>query len=112
MQKRRGLLQNTIWLYVVTGVKLVAPLVTLPYLTRALSIGAYGTVSYVKAYCTYVQLLIDFGFLLSATSQIVMARNDMGTIGSLLSVPPWLVSSYLCFAVTPCSLFCIFFHAS
>lgn len=84
MQKRRGLLQNTIWLYVVTGVKLVAPLVTLPYLTRVLSIGAYGTVSYVKAYCTYVQLLIDFGFLLSATSQIVMARNDMGRIGSIV----------------------------
>lgn len=80
---RQGLLQNTIWLYIVTGVKLIAPLVTLPYLTRVLSMGAYGTVSYVKAYCTYVQLLIDFGFLLSATRQIVIADGDLRKIGAV-----------------------------
>lgn len=86
MSKRenQSLLQNTIWLYVLTGVKLVAPLVTLPYLTRVLSMGAYGTVSYVKAYCTYVQLLIDFGFILSATRQIVIAKGDLRRIGEIV----------------------------
>lgn len=82
--KKKGLLQNTIWLYVVTGVKLVAPLVTLPYLTRVLSIETYGAVSYVKAYCTYVQLLLDFGFLLSATRQIVMVHDELSRIGLIV----------------------------
>lgn len=84
INKKKGLLQNTVWLYVVTGVKLVAPLVTLPYLTRVLSIETYGAVSYVKAYCTYVQLLLDFGFLLSATKQIVIAHDDLSRIGSIV----------------------------
>lgn len=75
------LLKNTFYLYLVTVVKLVAPLITLPYLTRVLSVSAYGTVSFVKAYCTYVMLFIDFGFLLSATKNIVQCKNDAAKIG-------------------------------
>ena len=52
------------------------PLVTLPYLTRMLSVDVYGSVAYVKAYMSYVQLVLDFGFLLSATKDIALAKNN------------------------------------
>lgn len=79
----RTLLKNTIYLYIVTVIKIVAPLATLPYLTRVLSVDGYGTVSFVKAYCSYVQLLIDFGFLLSATKSIAEAFGDKHSIGRI-----------------------------
>lgn len=52
------------------------PLITLPYLTRMLSIDMYGSVAYIKAYMSYVQLVLDFGFLLSATKDIALAKNN------------------------------------
>ena len=47
--------------------KMLFPLLTLPYLTRVLSTDCYGSVVYVKSVTTYLQLLVDFGFVLSAT---------------------------------------------
>lgn len=56
--------------------KMLFPLLTLPYLTRVLSTDCYGSVVYVKSVTTYLQLLVDFGFVLSATKSIVQARED------------------------------------
>jgi PST family polysaccharide transporter len=64
-------------------VKLVFPLLTLPYLTRTLSIDAYGVVIYVKALIVYVQLIVDNGFLLSATKQIVFVAGDKEKTGRI-----------------------------
>ena len=51
-------------------------IITLPYLTRVLSVPGYGVVSYVKAIMQYMQLIVDFGFLLSGTKDIVMVQGD------------------------------------
>jgi len=64
-------------------VKLVFPILTLPYLTRKLSTNAFGIVTYVKALMVYVQLIIDYGFLLSATKEIVFVANDKEKIGRI-----------------------------
>ena len=48
----------------------------LPYLTRTMSTEAYGVVAYVKTVMTYMQVIVDFGFTLSATKDIVKARED------------------------------------
>lgn len=78
---KNRLLSNTLSLYILTIVKMVFPLITLPYLTRILSVEAYGSVAYTKAYMSYVQLVLDFGFLLSATKNIALARGtDEGRI--------------------------------
>lgn len=69
------LVKNTSYLYLITIIKILFPLLTLPYLTRILSIDTYGMVAYVKAYMAYVILLLDFGFLLSATGDIAKAEN-------------------------------------
>ena len=74
--KTKRLVKNTMFLYIMTFVKLVLPLITLPYLTRVLSKDAYGVVSYVKSCMAYVQLIIDCGFILSATKEVVEIFNS------------------------------------
>ena len=63
-------------LYGMSIAKIVFPLLTLPYLTRVLSVESYGVVSYVKAVMQYMQLGVDFGFMLSGTRDIVKEKND------------------------------------
>lgn len=72
----KKLIQNTLLLYLMTGAKLILPLITLPYLTRVLSTEGYGVVVYVKSIMSYVQLIIDFGFILSATKDIITILNN------------------------------------
>ncbi|MEY8677303.1 oligosaccharide flippase family protein [Granulimonas faecalis] len=82
--KEHGLVKNTVYLYLLTAAKIVGPLITLPYLTRVLSVPSYGLVAYVRAYSTYMQLLLDFGFLLSATKAIALASGDCTVIGRIV----------------------------
>lgn len=78
------LFKNTVHLYILTIVKMIFPLLTLPYLARVLSKDAYGVVTYVKTWMQYVQLLIDFGFILSTTKLIVENINDKKIIGRII----------------------------
>lgn len=76
---------NTTMLYLHTIAKLVFPLITLPYLTRVLSKDVYGTVSYVKALMSYVQLVIDFGFIYSAVKDIVKINGKKEETDRIIS---------------------------
>ena len=73
---KSNVIKNTMMLYGMSIAKIVFPLLTLPYLTRVLSVESYGVVSYVKAVMQYMQLVVDFGFMLSGTKDIVNAKND------------------------------------
>mgnify|MGYP004472239659 FL=1 len=73
---RIKILKNIIFLYGLSIAKIIFPLLTLPYLTRVLSVDCYGVVAYVKAMMQYMQITVDFGFMLSGTKDIVNARDD------------------------------------
>ncbi len=79
--KNNNMINNTIMLYLMTVAKIIFPLITLPYLTRILSVDSYGVVSFVKSYMVYIQLVVDFGFSLSSVKDIVEANNDKKRIG-------------------------------
>lgn len=79
-EQKKTLINNTIMMYVLSIAKLVIPLVSLPYLTRVLSVECYGSVAFVKNIVTYFQILVDFGFLLSATKDIVNIMKDKGAV--------------------------------
>ena len=59
-KQSKTLVNNTIMMYLMTIAKLVVPLISLPYLTRVLSVDCYGTVSFVKSLMSYFQIFIDF----------------------------------------------------
>lgn len=73
---RNKILKNTFSLYAMNIAKLIIPLIILPYLTRVLTKDCYGIVSYVKAVMGYMQLIVDFGFMLSGTNDIIHAKSD------------------------------------
>lgn len=107
--KEKKVVGNTIMLYIMTIAKLIFPLLTLPYLTRILTEETYGFVSYVKSCMTYIQLIVDFGFILSSVKDIVKANGDNEKIGIItgntflskffLSILSGLVLVVMCFTI-------------
>ena len=82
--KNKKILGNTMILMIFQVAKILFPFITLPYLTRVLTTETYGCVSYVKTTMTYMQLFVDFGFVLSATKDIVKARDDQDKVGLIV----------------------------
>lgn len=76
MKRERRIFRNTLMLIIFNIAKIVFPFVTLPYLTRVFTTDTYGTVAYVKTVMSYMQIIVDFGFVLSATKDIVKIKND------------------------------------
>lgn len=72
----KRMIKNSTMMFIMNLAKMVFPFITLPYLTRVLSTNAYGTVAYVKTMMSYMQIIVDFGFALSATRDIVQAKSD------------------------------------
>ena len=82
-KNKKGVAFNVAMLYIMNIAKLVFPLITLPYLTRVLTVDCYGVVSYVKATMVYAQLVVDFGFMLSGVKAITEAREDIERVGRI-----------------------------
>lgn len=74
--KKSRIVNNTIMLMIFNISKLVFPFITLPYLTRVFTTGTYGVVTYAKTVMNYMQIFVDFGFVLSATKDIVKCLGD------------------------------------
>ena len=79
------IVKNTSMLYLLNVAKMIFPFLTFPYLTRVLSVDGYALVMYVRALMQYMQIWVDFGFMLSATKHIVNAGKNMEKIGHLVS---------------------------
>lgn len=84
MNEEKKATKNIIMLYGLNLAQLVLPLATLPYLTRVLSVSGYGAVSYVKAVMVYMTLIIEFGFILSGTKEVVDASNNTKRLGKIM----------------------------
>lgn len=80
-EKEKRIAKNTSMLLLLNIAKLVFPFITLPYLTRVMSTEYYGIVAYVKAVMSYLQIIVDFGFLLSATKKVVEAKENREILG-------------------------------
>lgn len=71
-------------LYVMSVAKLIFPLLTFPYLARVLSKDANGFYTYVKSCMNYMELIVEFGFILSSVKDIVKADGDAKRIGEIV----------------------------
>ncbi len=79
------LIKNASMLYLLNAAKIIFPLLTFPYLTRVLSVEGYAVMAYVKAVMAYMYIWVDFGFVLSATKNIVKAENSPKKINQIVS---------------------------
>jgi len=83
--QRKSLLNNTIMLTLLTGSNYVFGLMSVPYLTRVLGPETYGFIGLGNAFYTIVQLVLDFGFLLSGTLEIAKCDGDHERIQRVFS---------------------------
>lgn len=75
--KKKALIKNTFFLYVMSLSSQIISLFTVPYQTRVLSPEVYGAVGFVVSIMTVVNLFFGFGFLYSATQEIAQDTKDI-----------------------------------
>lgn len=68
-----------------TATSYIFSFVTLPYLTRVLGPEVYGRIGFGTAFYNYAYLIIDFGFILSATAEIARAERDMSKVSRIMT---------------------------
>ena len=73
---RGKLAQNAMALYGVTIANAILPLVTVPYLARVLGPGAWGLVLFAQTAAVWPAMLVEFGFVYSATREVARHAND------------------------------------
>ena len=69
-------LKNGIWLYLLQIFNTVVPLLTLPYITRILGKNQYGVFSIALNIVSYLQVLVEYGFAMSATRKVALNNSD------------------------------------
>lgn len=89
ISSKKKLLSNTIMLYLLTFSTYLFAFITIPYQTRVLGPEVFGVVGLAMAVMIFVQLFIDFGFLLYATAEVSKHRKDTKTIISIYSSVTW-----------------------
>lgn len=83
--ENRTLARNTVMLFILTFSNYVFNFITIPYQTRILQPEVFGNISFAMSAATYFQLLIDFGFIISATEDVSKAREDKSKISEILT---------------------------
>jgi polysaccharide transporter, PST family len=79
------LVHNILTLYGVHFVNYLLPLVTVPYLARVLGPAHWGLLAFAQAFSQYLNLIIEYGFNLSATREVSRFRENKTKLADLLS---------------------------
>ena len=85
MVKLTQVKKNTFWLAIFQLAKMVFPFLILPILTRRLSVETYGNLTFIKTVMNFLQIFLDFGFMLSATKEIAKIKDDTNKIQQIMA---------------------------
>ena len=101
---KKRLLSNFFSLSVLQGLNMILPLITLPYLIRVLGIEKFGLVNFSLSIIMYFNILVSFGFDLSATREISVYRDNTKKISeiffSVMAIKFFLVIvSFICLSI-------------
>lgn len=74
--RKKKLLSNTAFLYLLVFSRYFFSVLTVPYQTRVLGPDIFGKITWAMAVMAYFAVVVEFGFLLSATERIARHRDD------------------------------------
>ena len=102
--KKRVLFKNTVMLYILTFSTYFFSFITTPYQTRVLEPTLFGVIGIAQACTVYVQLFLDFGFILSSTEDVARNKHDTNELSRIMSAVFVLkvllgLVAYVCFTV-------------
>lgn len=81
----KTLVKNTVMLSILQFSTYILALIAVPYETRVLGPEVYGVLGVATAVMVYFQLVVDFGFLLSATEEVAGSRDDPAALRRILT---------------------------
>lgn len=82
---KKELKNNTIALITIQILNYILPFITLPYVSRVLTVADYGTVLFAQAFIDYFGRFILFGFDLSAVRQIATKSNSLQKVNQIFN---------------------------
>ena len=85
MGSQRTVMKNALSLYGLTFSNYFIGLLMFPYLSRVLSVGAFGVIGYATSLCTVFQMAIEYGFQISTTAEIAQNRADRKKVSVIIS---------------------------
>lgn len=98
-RENRVLFQNTALLYLLQFSSYFLSFLTIPYQTRVLGPALYGVLGVATAFMAYFQLFMDFGFLLSATEEISLHREDRSYLSKKLTSVTLIKAVFALFSI-------------
>lgn len=85
MSHARRITKNSLFLLALTLSNYAAGLLLFPFISRTLSVEGFGLVGFGIACALVFQSVVEYGFMISATTQISSHREDSGRISLILS---------------------------
>ncbi len=85
INKNRREVKDVFYLVALQGLNYIAPLLVLPYLIKILGAEKFGYIGFALAVCQYLMLIVDFGFNLSATKRIALAKDVPEKLNTVFS---------------------------
>ena len=82
-KEKKVVAQNFVSLLFLQGANYILPLLILPYLVRVLGAEKFGLVMFAQSLAIFLTVFVDFGFNISGTREISLARSDKEKIGEI-----------------------------
>jgi O-antigen/teichoic acid export membrane protein len=86
LKRNKTILENFSYLGFLQIVNMLIPLATYPYLIRVLEKDTYGLIILSQGIISYLVVIINFGFNISATKDISIHRNNKMKLNEIVSI--------------------------
>ncbi len=84
-QDKKTVTGNYLSLAILQVTNYLLPLLILPFLVRILGTEKFGLIMFAQALTTFLFVFVDFGFNLSGTREISLARNNQQKLSDIFS---------------------------
>lgn len=85
LKRNKTILENFSYLGILQVLNMLIPLVTYPYLIRVLEKDKYGLIILSQGIISYLVVIVNFGFNISATKDISIHRNNKMKLNEIVS---------------------------
>lgn len=82
-KEKKVVIHNFLSLVLLQGANYILPLLILPFLVRVLGAEKFGLVMFAQSFAIFLTVFVDFGFNISGTREITLAREDKVKTGEI-----------------------------